>query len=145
QRNLRGIYALNASLVILRGNIIISGNQGDGVDLLGLSVMEIRGAHLEARNNLFGMAAVSGQLVVYGSDSQGNSITASNNRFAGIGIGTGSFHIFGRAAVTAENNASFGLFCPAGGKFLDPFGQGTFVFRGNSTAGMFFNDGCSAL
>jgi hypothetical protein len=146
QRNHNGISVLNASLVILRENIIISGNQGDGGHLVGQSIMEIRGAHVQATNNLFGLAAISGQLVVYDfTASQGSSITASNNRFAGIGIGTGSFQIFGRSAVTAENNGSFGLFCPAGGKLVDPFGQGTFVFRGNSTAGMFFSDGCSAL
>jgi hypothetical protein len=146
QRNQRGISVLNASLVILRENIIISGNQGDGVHLVGQSIMEIRGAHVEARNNDFGLAAISGQMVVHDfAASQGSSITASNNRVAGIGIGTGSFQIFGKSAVTAENNGLFGLFCPAGGKFLDPFGQGTFVFRGNSTAGMFFSDGCSAL
>src|SRR5262245_45116216 len=140
QRNQRGILVVNASLVILRQNIIISANQGDGVDLFGQSIMEIRGAHVQARNNVFGLAALSGQLVVYDfAAPQGSSINASNNRFAGIGIGAGAFQIFGKSAVTAENNGFFGLFCPAGGKFLDPFGQGTFVFRGNSTAGMFFN------
>jgi hypothetical protein len=51
--------------------------------------------------------------------------------------------VFGTVAVTSESNG-FGLFCPAGGKLLDPFGRGTFVFRNNGV-GMFFNAGCSAL
>lgn len=146
QRNQNGIRVLNASLVILRENILISGSQGDGADVFGQSIIEFRGAHVEARNNMFGLAAISGQFVNNGfTASQGSSITASNNSFAGIGLGTGSFQIFGGTAVTAENNGSFGLFCPAGGSLVDPFGQGTFVFRGNSTAGMFFSVGCSAL
>jgi hypothetical protein len=144
QRNLQGIDVLNASLVVLRGNININDNRSHGSDLGGRSTMEIRGAHLEVRNNDFGLAAANGQVVVYGfAASQGSTIMASNNRGAGIGIGTSTFEIFGTTTITAENNA-FGLFCPAGGKLLDPFGRGTFVFKNNGT-GMLFSAGCSAV
>lgn len=144
RRNLQGIDVFNSSLVILRGTIIISDNRSFGSDLGGRSTMEIRGAHIQARNNEVGLGAGNGQLVVYGlAASQGSSIIVSNNRFAGFGIGTSTFEIFGTTTITAENNG-FGLFCPAGGKLLEPFGRGTFVFRNNGT-GMFFGAGCSAV
>ena len=144
QRNQQGLDVLNASLVILRGRIIIRDNRSHGVDVNGGSVLEIRGAHVEVSNNDFGFAAADGRLVVYAfTASRGSTITASNNRGAAIGIGTSLFSIFGPITITADNNA-FGLFCPAGGKLLDPFGRGTFVFR-NNRIGMFFDAGCSAL
>ena len=106
--------------------------------------MEIRGANVQSQNNEVGLGAGNGHLVVYGlAASQGSSITVSNNRFAGFGIGTSTFEIFGTTTITAENNG-VGLFCPAGGKLLDPFGRGTFVF-GSNGVGMFFSAGCSAL
>ena len=46
QRNrLNDINVLNASLAILRENILISGSQGDGADVFGMSILEIHGAH----------------------------------------------------------------------------------------------------
>ena len=144
QRNQQGIDVLNASLVILRGRIIIRDNRSHGADVNGGSVIEIRGAHVEVSNNDFGFAAADGRLVVYAfTASRGSTITASHNRGAAIGIGTSLFSIFGPITITAENNG-FGLFCPAGGKLLDPFGRGTFVLR-NNRIGMFFDAGCSAL
>ena len=122
QRNQQGIDVVNASLVILRGRIIIRDNRSHGADVNGGSVMEIRGAHVEVSNNDFGVAAADGRLVVYAfTASRGSTITASHNRGAAIGIGTSVFSIFGPVTITAENNG-FGLFCPAGGKLLDPFG-----------------------
>ena len=92
RRNLQGIDVFNSSLVILRGNIIISDNRSFGSDLGGRSTMEIRGAHVQAMNNEVGLGAGNGQLVVYGlAASQGSSIIVSNNRFAGFGIGTSTF------------------------------------------------------
>jgi hypothetical protein len=134
QRNLQGIDVLNASLVVLRGRIIINHNRSHGADLAGRSTMEIRGAQVQVLNNDFGLAAASGHLIVYDlAASRASTITASNNRGAGIGIGTSTFEIFGKVTITSENNG-FGLFCPAGGKLLDPFGRGTFVFRNNDTS-----------
>ena len=143
RRNLLGVNVLNESLVIFRGSIIIKDNRGDGLDLFGRSTADLRGAHVEASNNAFGLAAINGQLVVHPNIGRGSAITATNNRVAGIGIGASNFDIFATITVTAENNG-FGLFCPAGGKLLDPFGRGTFVFRNNGT-GLFFSAGCLAL
>ena len=51
--------------------------------------MEIRGAQVHASNNEVGLGAGNGQLVVYNlAASQGSTITVSNNRLAGFGIGT---------------------------------------------------------
>jgi nitrous oxidase accessory protein NosD len=144
RRNRQGIDVFNASLAILRGSIVITDNRSIGSDLGGRSTMEIRGAQVHASNNEVGLGAGNGQLVVYNlAASQASTITVSNNRKAGFGIGTSTFEIFGTTRITAENNG-FGLFCPAGGKLLDPFGRGTFVFRNNGV-GMFFSAGCSAL
>jgi hypothetical protein len=145
QRNLQGLDVFNASLVILRGSVIISDNRSFGSDLGGRSTMEIRGAKVQVlRNGGFGLAAANGHVVVYNlAASQRSSIIASNNVGAGIGIGTSTFEIFGTTEITAENNR-FGLFCPNGGRLTDPFGRGTFVFRNNGI-GMLFTAGCSAL
>jgi len=107
QRNLQGIDVFNASLVILRGRIVITDNRSFGSDLGGRSTMEIRGAQVQSSNNEVGLGAGNGQLVVYNlAASQGSTITVSNNRFAGFGIGSSTFEISARPRSPRRTTAS---------------------------------------
>ena len=74
-----------ASSAILRGAVALNDNSGNGAEVNGESMLEIRGAHVQANGNGgIGVIAGSGQLALFGlASSAGSTLTANNNGFAG--------------------------------------------------------------
>jgi len=111
QRNLGGLDVFTGSVAILRGTVVLRANTSVGAAINGLSVLEIRGAHVQANDNGdIGIVAGSGQLAIFGfSASDGSTLTASGNGFAGIVLAGSQLTAFPRCKITVANNF-IGLF-----------------------------------
>src|SRR5262245_50383308 len=111
QRNLGGLDVFTGSVAILRGTITLQANTSVGAAINGLSVLEIRGAHVRANDNGgVGIVAGSGQLAMFGfAASAGSTLTASGNGFAGIVLAGSQLTAFPRCKITVANNV-IGLF-----------------------------------
>jgi hypothetical protein len=135
-KNGAGMNVLTGSTVILRGAIAANGNAGVGLSIGGSSMLEIRGAAVQANNNGVNGVSVSGaQGAIWAfSESQKSSLTASGNGFAGIGIAEGNFQSGGGSGpnvINAVNNGVYGLFLPIGGALDIPFGAVQVAASGN--------------
>ncbi len=156
QRNSPGLDVYTGATAILRGSIAITHNAGNGVEINGLAVVEIRGANVDASDNAgVGVVVGSGQLAIFGFPSSvGSSLTVSNNGFAGIVLGNSQFNVYPAATVTASNNGVFGMLLVGGGAFITtlPGGGSTFVIEGNGVgvqaqqgAGVLFQGGLLSI
>jgi hypothetical protein len=149
QGNGFGIDVFTSSSAILRGAIVSRDNMGNGVEVNGQSMLEIRGAQVQLNDNgAAGLVAGSGQVGIFGfSASQGSSLTATANGDprGGIIIAGSLFSIFGRDfgsganLITAANNAGAGIFVSAG-FIASPEGTGKFVLENNATGLSFVNN-----
>jgi Right handed beta helix region len=131
QRNLGGLDVFTGSVAILRGTVVLQANISVGAAINGLSVLEIRGAHVQANDNGgVGIVAGSGQLAIFGfADSAGSTLTASDNGFAGIVLAASKLTAFPRCKITVANNV-IGLFVvSAFATVVD--GNAEFVAEGN--------------
>jgi hypothetical protein len=149
QKNGAGVNVLTGSSLILKGTILATGNLGNGISIGGGSMLEIRGAAVQASNNMVNGLSMSGaQAAIWAfTESQGSSITATGNGFAGIGIAEANFQSGGGSGpntITASNNGVFGLFLPIGGAIDSPFGSIQFSALGNPV-GLYLGMGSRAL
>jgi hypothetical protein len=140
-----------SSSAILRGDISISQNKGNGAGISGQSILEIRGAQVQMNDNVgIGLVAGSGQVAIFGfSASQGSTLTANGNGDFGIIICGSQLTIlgsdFGSGAniITGSNNGVAGILVSTG-IIASPFGTGKFVIENNAT-GLDFRNGGTAL
>jgi Right handed beta helix region len=150
--NLGGIDVFTSSSAILKGTININKNKGNGAEVNGQSILEIRGAQVQMNDNGgIGLVAGSGQVAIFGfSASQGSTLTANGNGDFGIIFGFGSQLTilgsdFGSGAniITASNNGVAGILVSTG-VIASPFGTGKFVIENNAT-GLDFRNGATAV
>src|SRR5262245_52009445 len=112
-------------------------------------MLEIRGAVVQTSNNTFNGLSVSGaQAAIWAfPESQGSSLTATGNGFAGIGIAEANFQSGGGSrpnVISASNNGAYGLFLPIGGAIDSPFGSMQFIASGNPV-GLYLGIGSRVL
>jgi parallel beta helix pectate lyase-like protein len=147
-----GIDVFTSSSAILRGDISISQNKGNGAEVNGQSILEIRGAQVQLNDNGgAGLVAGSGQVAIFGfTAAQGSTLTANGNGDRGIIIAGslltilgGDFFGSGANVITAANNGADGILVSAG-FFTSPFGTGKFVLE-NNTTGLNFINGAGAV
>ena len=145
QGNVTGLDVFTSSSAILRGSIAINNNAGNGAEVNGESVLEIRGAHVQANHNGgVGVVAGSGQIALFGlSSSDGSTLTATNNGFAGVVLGGSQMTAYANCTITASNN-SVGMFLGGGASIVSPNGGAQFVIENNGV-GMQVQTGSGAL
>ena len=131
QQNAGGLDVFTSSSAVLRGVIAITQN-GAGITINGLAVVEIRGANVNASDNGVGVVVGSGQLAIFGfAASAGSTLNASGNGFAGIIVNGSQLSVYPAATVTASNNGEFGLLLANGGFATIPFGGVKLVVENN--------------
>lgn len=149
ERNGGGMNVLTGSSVVLRGTILANGNAGNGIFVGGGSMLEVRGAMVQAsNNNVNGVSISGGEAAIWAfPESQGSSLTVTGNGFAGLGIAEANFQSGGGSGpnvVNASNNGAFGVFLPIGGVVDSPFGSIRFNVSGNPV-GLYLGMGSRAL
>jgi Right handed beta helix region len=130
-----GMDVYTQSSAVLKGAIRTNDNLQSGADINGTSIIEIRGAQVEAsRNGGFGLIAGSNsQLAVFGfAGSQGSTFTIDANGQAGIGLGSSILNVFSESTI-AITNSPVGILVAAS-KLVSPFGVGRFVIENKSEA-----------
>jgi hypothetical protein len=145
-RNDAGIDVFTQSSAVLKGSIRTNDNLTNGATVNGTSIIEIRGAQVEAsRNGGEGLAAGSNsQLAVFGfAGSQGSTFTIDANGGGGILLGDSILNVFSESTI-AITNSPLGILCGAG-KIISPFGVGTFVIENNGVGLDFSLDGTALL
>ncbi|HEX9871261.1 MAG TPA: right-handed parallel beta-helix repeat-containing protein [Candidatus Tectomicrobia bacterium] len=143
QGNGFGMDVFTSSSAILRGAITSSHNTGNGAEVNGQSILEIRGAQVQMNDNGgIGLVAGSGQVAIFGfTAAQGSTLTANRNGGWGIIISGSQLTIlgsdFGSGAniITAANNGADGILV-SDGVIASPFGTGKFVLENNVSAGL---------
>lgn len=134
QKNGLGLDVYTGASAILRGTIAITQNSGNGVEINGQAVVEIRGGKVNASDNgSVGVVAGSGQLAIFGfAASAGSTLDASGNGFAGIVLAGSLLKVYPVATVSASGNGVFGLFL-VGPAFVTtlPGGGSRFVIENN--------------
>jgi Right handed beta helix region len=137
-----GIDVFTQSSAVLKGAIRTNENLGPGAVVNGTSILEIRGAQVEAsRNGGFGLVAGSNsQLAILGfAGSRGSTFTIDANAQGGIALGDSILNVFSESTI-AITNSPLGIHVP-GGKIVSPFGVGTFVIENNGVGLNFGLDG----
>jgi hypothetical protein len=122
-------------------------NLQTGADINGTSIIEIRGAQVEAsRNGSFGLVAGSNsQLAVFGfAGSRGSTFTADANVQGGIALAGSVLNVF-ESTTIAITNSPLGIRVVAAGVIASPFGVGTFVIENNGVGLDFALDGTALL
>jgi len=145
-RNDAGIDVFTQSSAVLKGAIRTNDNLLNGATVNGTSIIEIRGAQVEAsRNGGEGLAAGSNsQLAVFGfAGSQGSTFTIDANGGGGILLGDSILNVFSESTI-AITNSPLGILCGAG-KIISPFGVGRFVIENNGVGLDFGLDGTALL
>jgi hypothetical protein len=141
RRNALGLDVFTGSSAVLKGAVTFSENLGTGVEVNGQSILEIRGADVEACDNGgFGIGAGSSQIVFFGFEEThvpGSKLTVCRNSM-GLVMPDSSFEVlggqfFGSGAnvVTVRDNAGAGIWCPQGCSIASPFATARFVISGN--------------
>lgn len=141
-----GIDVYTESSAVFKGAIRTNDNLGGGVEVNGTSILEIRGAQVEAsRNGVFGLVAGSNsQLAVFGfAGSQGSTVTMDANGGAGIALGTSILNVFSESTIVITNSP-LGILVAAG-KLASPFGVGRFVIENNGVGLDFAFDGTAII
>jgi Right handed beta helix region len=152
QGNGFGIDVFTSSSAILRGAIISSHNTGNGAEVNGQSILEIRGAQVQMNDNGgIGLVAGNGQVAIFGfTAAQGSTLTTRGNGSWGIIIFGSQFTILGSDfgsgtnIITAANNGADGIFV-SDGVIASPFGTGKFVLENNVSAGLNLINGAGAI
>ena len=106
QRNRLGLDVVTSSSTVLKGTFS-SIHNGNGVDINGTSIVELRGAQVELNENGgYGLIAASGSHVsIFGWQAAiGSTVTANGNGFAGIILGSGTLTAYVPAVISASNN-----------------------------------------
>jgi hypothetical protein len=137
-----GFDVFTQSSAVLKGAIRTNDNLQSGGEVNGTSILEIRGAQVEAsRNGGFGLAAGSNsQLAVFGFDvSRGSTFTIDANVQGGIVLGDSILNVFESTTISITNSP-VGIRVQAG-KIISPFGVGTFVIENNGVGLAFGLDG----
>jgi len=145
-RNDAGIDVFTQSSAVLKGSIRTNDNLTNGATVNGTSIIEIRGAQVEAsRNGGEGLAAGSNsQLAVFGfAGSQGSTFTIDANGGGGILLGDSILNVFSESTI-AITNSPLGILCGAG-KIISPFGVARFVIENNVVGLDFGLDGTALL
>jgi len=145
-RNDAGIDVFTQSSAVLKGAIRTNDNLLNGATVNGTSIIEIRGAQVEAsRNGGEGLAAGSNsQLAVFGfAGSQGSTFTIDANGGGGILLGDSILNVFSESTI-AITNSPLGILCGAG-KIISPFGVARFVIENNVVGLDFGLDGTALL
>ena len=154
RHNRIGLDVFTGSAAVLRGTIRITGNLENGADVNGRSMLELRGAAVRvSENGSFGLVVGGSQLAIFGfTESQGSSLTVTGNRSAGLVIATGSLEVFGNSfqgsganVITSSNNGGDGIWLPARGAIISPFGTAKFVIHGNNVGLRFENDSTAVI
>ena len=143
-RNRLGLDVVTSSSVVLKGTVSINQN-GNGVDINGTSIVELRGAQVElSENGGYGLIAASGSHVaIFGWQSAaGSTVTANGNGFAGLIFGQGTLTTYVPSVITASNN-TFGLLLNAANLFA-PFEEARFRLENNGV-GMSLGQGTTIL
>jgi Right handed beta helix region len=145
-RNDAGIDVFTQSSAVLKGAIRTNDNLQNGATVNGTSIIEIRGAQVEAsRNGTFGLIAGSNsQLAVFGfAGSQGSTFTIDANGGGGIVLADSILNVFSESTITITNSP-LGILVAAG-KIINPSGVGTFVIENNGVGLDFGLDGTALL
>lgn len=142
RRNAIGLDVFTGSSAVLKGTVGLSENRGPGAEVNGQSILEIRGADVEACDNGgTGIFAGNSQIVFFGFEETqvpGSTLTVCRND-TGIALPDSSFEVvggrfFGSAAnvVTVRDNAGTGIWCPQGCSLASPVATARFVITGNA-------------
>ena len=143
-RNRLGLDVVTSSSAVLKGTVSINEN-GNGVDINGTSIVELRGAQLELNGNGgYGLIAASGSHVaIFGWQSAaGSTITANGNGFAGLVFGQGTLTTYAPSVISASNN-TFGIFMNVG-NLISPFEEARFRLE-NNAVGISLGQGTTVL
>src|SRR4030095_8135317 len=146
-RNAGGIDVFTQSSAVFKGAIRINDNLGPAAVMNGTSIIEIRGAQVEAsRNGGSGLVAGSNsQLAVFSfADSQGSTFTIDANGGAGIVLADSILNVFRSESTITITNSPLGILVVAG-KIISPDGVGTFVIENNGVGLDFGLDGTALL
>jgi hypothetical protein len=142
-----GIDVYTQSTAVLKGTIRINDNLLSGLDVNGTSIVEIRGAQVEAsRNGGAGLNAGSNsQLATFDyAGSRGSTLTLDANVEAGISVGDSVLNVFADKTTISATNSAFGIIVRGLGNILSPYGYGTFVIE-NNVVGLDFRLGGGAI
>jgi hypothetical protein len=145
-RNDAGIDVFTQSSAVLKGAISTNENLENGATVNGTSIIEIRGAQVEAsRNGGFGLFAGSNsQLAVFGfASARGSTFTIDANGGGGIVLADSILNVFSESTI-AITNSPLGILVAAG-KIINPSGVGTFVIENNGVGLDFGLDGTALL
>jgi hypothetical protein len=142
--NRLGLDVVTSSSAVLKGTFSSSHN-GNGVDINGTSIVELRGAQVELNENGgYGLIAASGSHVaIFGWQSAaGSTVTANGNGSAGLIFGQGTLTTYVPSVITASNN-TLGLLVNDS-NIIAPFGTARFRLD-NNTIGMSVGLGTNIL
>src|SRR5262249_26693607 len=97
RNNALGVDVFNRSVVVFRGNVTITQNNGGGIETNGGATLEVRGGTLRVdSNNGDGILVSNSVLSLLGFDeSMGSAITANNNQGNGMTLGNGNVLVVG--------------------------------------------------
>jgi Right handed beta helix region len=149
RQNRIGLDVFTTSAAVMKGTIRITDNTGNGADVSGRSILELRGAAVQvSENGGFGLTVGGSQLAIFGfTESQGSTLMIKGNTLAGLVIATGSLEVLasspaatGANVITSSNNGTDGIWLPARGAIISPFGAAKFVIHGNTVGLKFEND-----
>jgi hypothetical protein len=143
-RNRLGLDVVTSSAAVLKGTFSSSHN-GNGVDVNGASIVELRGAEVELNeNDGHGLTAASGSHVaIFGwQAAAGSTLTANGNGFAGLVFPLGTLTAYVPAVISASHN-TFGIRLNDG-RVAAPFGETTFRLEDN-TVGLSLGWGSQVL
>jgi hypothetical protein len=142
-----GIDVFTQSSAVFKGAIRTNDNLASGAIINGTSILEIRGAQVEAsRNGGFGLIAGSNsQLAVFShAASRGSTFTIDANGGGGIVLGDSILNVFRSESTITITNSPLGILVGAG-KIISPDGAGTFVIENNGVGLDFGLDGTALL
>jgi hypothetical protein len=142
-----GIDVFTQSSAVFKGAIRTNDNLASGAIINGTSILEIRGAQVEAsRNGGFGLIAGSNsQLAVFShAASRGSTFTIDANGGGGIVLGDSILNVFRSESTITITNSPLGILVGAG-KIISPDGVGTFVIENNGVGLDFGLDGTALL
>jgi hypothetical protein len=145
-RNDAGIDVFTQSSAVLKGAISTNENLANGATVNGTSIIEIRGAQVEAsRNGGVGLFAGSNsQLAVFAfAGSRGSTFTIDANGGGGIALGDSILNVFNESTI-AITNSPLGILVGAG-KIISPSGVGRFVIENNGVGLDFGLDGTALI
>ena len=131
-RNRLGLDVVTSSSAVLKGTVSISHN-GNGVDINGTSIVELRGAQVELNENGgYGLIAASGSHVaIFGWQAAAGSTDHGQRQWLrGTRFRPGTLTTYVPSVISASNN-TFGLFLNDG-NLIAPFEEARFRLENNA-------------